>query len=149
MWINAVKGYVKKAFSSAGKLGLARLLVLGFVFLWFFVGGLAHFVFTDLEMKIVPPWLPAPRLLVLASGVFELLGAVGILFPRTRSAAGWCLILLTVAVTPANVYMLQHADLFPTIPYWALVIRLPLQVVVLACIWWSTRPPRKALTMDQ
>ena len=37
------------------KLGLARALGLGFVFIWFFIGGIAHFVFTDLEMKIVPP----------------------------------------------------------------------------------------------
>jgi uncharacterized membrane protein len=131
---------------SVRKPGLAKLLALGFVFLWFFAGGIAHFVFTDLEMTIVPPWLPEHRLIVLVSGAFELLGAAGLLFVRTRSAAGWCLILLTVAVTPANVYMWQHADQFPTIPYWALTIRLPLQLVLVAGIWWSTRPLRGGMT---
>ncbi|MDQ6684483.1 MAG: hypothetical protein M3Z16_05085, partial [Pseudomonadota bacterium] len=46
---------------------------------------------------------------------------------------------LTLAVTPANVSMLQHADAFPNVPYWALVARLPLQLALLALIVWSTR----------
>ena len=85
-----------------GKIGLPKVLGLAFVFLWFFIGGIAHFAFTDLEMKIVPPWLPEPRWLVLISGAFEWLGAIGLLFARTRRAAGWGLILLTVAVTPRS-----------------------------------------------
>jgi uncharacterized membrane protein len=116
--------------------GLVRILALGFVFLWFFLGGIAHFAVTDLEMRIVPPWLPAHRLLVLISGVFELLGAIGLLVHQTRRAASWGLILLTIAVTPANIYMWQHPELF-SIPYWALTIRLPLQVGLIVCIWWS------------
>lgn len=119
--------------------GLARKIGLCFVFLWFFIGGIAHFAATDLETRIVPPWLPEPRMLVLVSGVFELIGAFGLLLPITRTIAGWGLILLTIAVTPANVYMLQEADQYPGIPYWALVTRLPLQLVLLFCIWWSTR----------
>lgn len=126
-----------------GKLGLAKFLGLGFVFLWFFIGGIAHFVLTDLEMKIMPPWLPEHRLLVLVSGAFELMGAIGVLFIRTRSVAGWGLILLTAAVTPANIFMWQNASQFPEIPYWALTIRLPLQLALLACIWWSTHTPEK------
>ena len=119
--------------------GVFRRLVLGFVFSWFFVGGIAHFVFTDFEMGIVPPWLPLHRVLVLVSGVFELLGAVGILFGYTRSVAGWGLVVLTAAVTPANIYMLQQAAHYPAIPVWALMLRLPFQAVLVAGIWWSTR----------
>lgn len=130
--------------SGEARLGLGRTLGLGLVFIWFFIGGIAHFLFTDLEMKIVPPWLPEPKLLVLVSGVFELLGAIGILFSRTRQMAGWGLILLTIAVTPANVYMWQNPGQFPEIPYWTLTIRLPLQLLLLACIWWSTRAPGRA-----
>jgi uncharacterized membrane protein len=113
------------------------------VFLWFMIGGVAHFSLTETEMRIVPPSIPWPRAAVLISGVFELLGAVGILIPVTRRAAGIGLFLLTIAVTPANVYMLQHAELF-NVPRWALIIRLPFQAVLLALIIWSTwnLPPR-------
>ena len=105
------------------------------VFLWFLFGGVAHFSLTEVEMRIVPPVIPWPRAAVLISGVFELLGAVGILIPATRRAAGVGLFLLTIAVTPANVYMLQHAELF-NVPRWALIVRLPFQVVLLALILW-------------
>lgn len=115
----------------------ARLSGLGFVFLWFFIGGVAHFAATEMEMKIMPPYIPWPRAAVLVSGVFELLGAMGLLIPRFRAAAGCGLFLLTLAVTPANVYMLERADLFK-VPYWLLVVRLPVQAALLALIAWSS-----------
>ena len=123
---------------SRGK--LAGLIV---VFLWFFVGGIAHFVATETEMRIVPPYIPWPRAAVLVSGVFELLGAVGLLWRPTRRAAGVGLFLLSIAVTPCHVYMLQRPDLFASIPVWALWLRLPIQVVLLALIAWSTKPVRR------
>jgi uncharacterized membrane protein len=125
----------------------ASLVGLGFVFLWFLIGGIAHFAATDLEMRIVPPYVPAPRLTVLVTGVFELLGAAGLLLQATRRAAGWGLFALTIAVTPANVYMLQHADAFG-IPYWLLLLRLPVQVALLALIAWSTLPVRARASMS-
>lgn len=115
----------------------AQLAGLSFVFVWFFVGGIMHFVATDTEASIVPPYIRWPVAAVLISGVFELLGAVGILIPRTRRAAGVGLFILTLAVTPAHIYMLQRPDLF-NVPLWALWLRLPLQVGLLALIWWST-----------
>jgi uncharacterized membrane protein len=112
-----------------------------FVFLWFAIGGVAHFAATETEMRIVPPYIPWPRAAVLWSGAFELLGALGLLLPRTRRAAGLGLALLTIAVTPAHVYMLQHPELFD-VPAWALVLRLPLQAVLLWLIVWCTKPFR-------
>ncbi len=119
-------------------LSRARRVGIGFVFLWFLLGGIAHFAATDTEMRIVPPWIPEPRAVVLISGVFELLGAAGLLWSRTRKAAGLGLFLLTLAVTPAHIYMLQRPDLFP-VPLWALWLRLPVQVALLALIFWSTQ----------
>jgi uncharacterized membrane protein len=123
-------------------LSRGRRVGLGIVFLWFFIGGIAHFAATDLEMRIVPPYIPWPRLTVLVSGVFELLGAAGLLLRPTRYAAGIGLFVLTLAVTPAHIYMLQRPDLFPTVPYWALILRLPLQAALLVLIAWSTAVPR-------
>jgi uncharacterized membrane protein len=119
------------------KISKVRRIGLGFVFLWFFIGGIAHFTATGLEMRIVPPYIPSTRAVVLVTGVLELLGAVGLLMGRTRRAAGIGLFLLTIAVTPANIYMLERADLF-SVPRWALVLRLPLQAGLLALIAWST-----------
>jgi uncharacterized membrane protein len=107
------------------------------VFLWFLIGGIAHFVATDTEARIVPPYIPWPVAAVWVSGAFELLGAGGLLFAATRRAAGIGLFTLTICVTPVHIYMLQRPDLF-AVPYWALVLRLPLQVALLALIAWST-----------
>ncbi|MEO8486369.1 MAG: hypothetical protein ABI585_08525 [Betaproteobacteria bacterium] len=115
----------------------ARMAGLCAVFLWFLIGGVAHFAATDFEMRIVPPWIPWPRAVVLVSGALEFLGAAGIVLQSTRRIAGMGLFALTVAVTPAHVTMLQRPDLFD-IPYWALVLRIPLQVALLALIAWST-----------
>jgi uncharacterized membrane protein len=124
-------------FPHPASLRRSKLLGLTVVFLWFLIGGIAHFAVTDLEMRIMPPYIPWPHAAVLASGWFELLGAAGLLYQPTRRAAGVGLFALTISVTPANIYMLQRADLF-AVPYWVLVLRLPLQVALLALIWWST-----------
>ena len=125
-------------------LGGWRIAGLGFVFVWFLVGGIAHFALTEVEMRIVPPWFPWPREAVLVSGVFELLGAAGLLWHRTRRAAGIDLFVLTLAVTPAHLYMLQRPELFG-VPLWALWLRLPVQVALLWLIVWSTTKPRGRL----
>ena len=116
-----------------------RYLALVFVFAWFFVGGIMHFAKPDLFLKIVPPYIPFPLAAVYISGAFELLGAIGLWLKPTRSLAGYGLMLLSVAVTPANIYMLQQADVFSEVPYWALVVRLPFQLLLIWLIWWCTR----------
>ena len=114
---------------------------LAVVVLWFLLGGIAHFVFTEAEMRIVPPWVAWPREAVLVSGAFELLGAGGLLWQPTRRAAAWGLFALTLAVSPAHIYMLQQPELFPSVPYPALLLRLPLQVALLALIAWIAMLP--------
>ena len=103
--------------------------------------GVVHFVAPLGFVQIVPKALPAPLLLVYVSGVFEVLGGVGILVPRTRRLAGYGLIALYVAVFPANINMaMNHIEPagthIPEALYW---LRLPLQVVLIAWAWWCTR----------
>lgn len=126
---------------------IARRIGLAIVFLWFLIGGLAHFVVTDIGVRIMPPYVPYPRAAVWVSGFFELVGAAGLIFAYTRRAAGIGLFVLTLAVTPANVYMLQRADLFD-IPIWMLIARLILQVCLLALILWSTAPGRESKSFE-
>lgn len=120
----------------------ARYAGLAIVFAWFFLGGISHFTKVDFFLAIVPPYVPFPLAAVYVSGVFEILFAIGILIPATREWAGNLLILLTLAVTPANVHMWLHPDLFPDVSPTFLSIRLVVQVLLLALIWWSTRTPR-------
>ncbi|BDB45140.1 MULTISPECIES: DoxX family protein [Mycobacterium] len=78
----------------------------------FVVTGVAHFVpplRRDL-IAIVPTRLPAPVLLVTVTGVLELLGAAGLLLPATRVIAAVCLLLLMLAMFPANIYAARMPD---------------------------------------
>jgi uncharacterized membrane protein len=83
----------------------SRAIAVGLAAL-FLLTGVAHFAAPlrrDL-IAIVPPALPAPGLLVSVTGVLELVGAVGLLIPATRVAAACCLLLLMLAMFPANIY---------------------------------------------
>ena len=106
----------------------------------FIAAGVNHFIMTDAYVSIMPPYLPAHRLLVLLSGGFEILGGLAVLPRATRSAAGWGLIALLVAVFPANLHMALNPESFTVAPAWALYARLPLQLVFIAWAYWATRP---------
>jgi uncharacterized membrane protein len=97
--------------------------------------GVLHFVATSAYERIMPPYLPDHRGLVLLSGAFEIAGGVGVLIPQTRRFAAWGLIALLIAVMPANVQMaLDHGTKWRSIPEWMLWSRLPIQ---LPLIWWA------------
>jgi len=106
------------------------ILGTGFIFV-----GVFHFVRPSGFVAIVPPFLPAHLALVYISGVFEILGGIGLFLPRLRPIAVIGLIVLVVAVFPANIYMLMHPEEFATgwITPLALWLRLPLQPIL---IWW-------------
>jgi uncharacterized membrane protein len=90
----------------------------------FVLTGVAHFVppLRGSLIAIVPPRLPAPGLLVTVTGVLELLGAAGVLVPATRVAAAACLLLLMLAMFPANVYAARMPN-----PPKSMTTRLPLR----------------------
>ncbi len=71
----------------------------------FFISGSLHWIAPAPLLKIMPPFLPCPLRLVQISGAAEILGAIGLLLPRFRRAAGFGLAALLVAVFPANIYM--------------------------------------------
>jgi uncharacterized membrane protein len=114
---------------------IARRVGLLFIILLFASSGTLHFIITDVFASIVPPSLPWRREAVYISGACELAGALGLCLPRWRRLAGIGLFLLTIAVTPANIYMWLRADLFPQVAPSLLFWRLPLQLVLLAIIW--------------
>lgn len=124
-------------------MSIYRKFGLGIVFVWFLFGGVGHFTMTDFFVSIMPPSLPLHYEAIYISGVFEIVGALGILLPRFRQMAGNGLILLTLAVSPANIYMWMTPEAFPELPTGALTIRLFIQVLLLICIWKSTRAEKE------
>lgn len=107
----------------------------------FIAAGGNHFVNPGIYVSIMPGYLPAPLLLVYISGAFEMLFGAMLLVPRWTVAAGWGLILLLVAVFPANIHMALNPELYPGISPAALWVRLPLQGVLMAWAYWYTRRP--------
>jgi len=96
--------------------------------------GITHFVMPGPFAEIVPSYLPYPHLLVLVSGAFEIALGAGLFIPRTRRLASIGLVLLYIAVFPANVYMAMH-HIQPagmSVPEWASWARLPFQAVFIA-----------------
>jgi uncharacterized membrane protein len=114
-------------------------LLLGVAFLG---AGINHFAMPRAYRRIVPPSLKdraAP--IVVASGVAEMVGGLGVLLPWTRRPAGIGLIALLAAVFPANLYMARTPEDFRKIPRWALYARLPLQPLMM---WWAWTATRKS-----
>jgi len=103
-----------------------------------FIGaGTLHFTHTRFYVRIMPPYLPAHRELVYATGVAEIAGGGALLHSRTRRAAGWWLIATLIAVFPANVHMALHPGEYEDVPGGraALWARLPFQGVFI----WMVR----------
>ena len=86
--------------------------------------------------RITPLWVPYPLEMVWFTGVCELAAVFGLLLPRLRRLTGWLLIVFVISVTPANLYMWQHAEQFSHVPEILLLLRLPLQLALLWLIWW-------------
>ncbi len=111
---------------------------------FFMAGGIAHFVAMDFFVQAMPAYLGYHVELVIISGIFEILGAIGILIPRTRLLAGYGLLALIVAVYPANINMALHPENHPDIPTLFLYIRLPIQFLFFGFVWWAIKPERVA-----
>ncbi len=127
-----------------GALGVKRLsswrdagriaLVIMFLFT-----GFSHFSSLKHDFAaMIPAPLPNGLWLIYLTGVFEIAGAVGLLIPRTRRLAGICLVLLLVAMFPANVNAIINGIPLggnaPT-PVWA---RAPMQLLYIGMVWWTS-----------
>jgi len=110
----------------------------------------AMFVFTAVShfhprtrpdlLLMVPASLPAPALLVTATGVFELLGAIGLLVPQALPLAAYGLIALLVAMFPANIHAARKGLMVAGRRAMPLLWRLPLQLFWIAALWCTRSP---------
>jgi uncharacterized membrane protein len=127
-----------------GALGVRRLsswrdaarLALAIMFLF---TGLSHFSALKHDFAaMIPAPLPNGLWVIYLAGLFEVAGAVGLLIPRTRRLAGVCLVLLLVAMFPANVNAVLNGIPLggnaPT-PLW---VRAPMQLLYVGMVWWTS-----------
>lgn len=114
------------------KAGLLSLILL------FLIVGLNHFGNPNFYASIIPPYLPMRYELSNITGFFEIFGAIGLLFAKTRKLSGYGLILLLVVIFPANIYMVMHPENFPSYSPLFLYLHLPLQFLFIAWIYWAT-----------
>ncbi|MBL8151693.1 MAG: DoxX family protein [Blastocatellia bacterium] len=107
----------------------------------FILAGYNHFRNPNFYLQMMPPYLPYHLALVYISGVFEVLGGIGIMIPQVRKLSGYGIIALLIAVFPANVQMLinniNHEG-YTTFTY-LLIARLPIQIPLILWAYWCTK----------
>jgi uncharacterized membrane protein len=125
---------------AAGRLGVRslrdwRLALRGGLAAMFLLTAWAHFGAPRGDLvRMVPPFFPAPELLVALTGVLEIAGAIGLLVPRLAPVAAAGLALLLLAMFPANVYAAREGLTLGGAPVTALGPRTLLQVVFLVAV---------------
>lgn len=124
----------------------ARTFGCGLLACLFVVAGANHFLSPSPYLQIMPPIFPAPRALVAISGIAEIAGGIGLLVRPKRKLAAWGLILLLVAVFPANVFAARHGMNVSgwQVPAWMLWARLPLQPIFIAWVYFAALKDSKA-----
>lgn len=94
-------------------------------------------------IAMVPPFVPNPGFIVTFTGICEILGAIGLLVPRTRRIAAAALIVFLLAVLPANIHAAQTGVTLRGAPPTPIVPRIALQALFIVLLWWSgIRAPR-------
>ena len=117
--------------------------VLKFVLKWLFglmfiAAGANHFRDPAFYLPMMPPYLPWPWELIAVSGACEIVLGGLLLIPRYSRYAAWGLIVLLIAVFPANVQMALNPDLYPQFSPVAIWSRLPVQGLLIAWAYWFT-----------
>ena len=114
--------------------GVRPLVALSFILV-----GILHFTHASIFVGIMPPYLPWHLELVWLSGVFEILGGMGLMIHQVRRFSAWGLLALLIAVFPANVHMAVNG-VFIDVPLpqsqIGLWLRLPMQLVIAAQVWF-------------
>jgi uncharacterized membrane protein len=107
---------------------------------FYVIAGINHFVSTPSYMGIMPPYLPFPLTLVYIAGVCEIVFGLLLIPVLTRKLAAWLLIILLVAIFPANIQMALNYWRPHNPQLWIAIARLPVQALLIAWAYTYTRP---------
>lgn len=98
--------------------------------------GLMHFIKPKTYLRIMPRYLPYPRFLVFLSGFIEIMLGIGLCFPSTKNMAISGIIGMLVIFLVVHYYMLSSKKAGAGIPFWLLLLRIPLQFVLIYWAFW-------------
>ena len=103
--------------------------------------GVKHFINPDFFVTIVPPIISWKEEAVLVSGFIEVLLGILLLFNQTRKLAAWGIILLLIAVLPANIYL--YLSEIPreilSISKSQALFRIPFQIPLIIISYWHSK----------
>ena len=120
------------------KVTIAKSILIIISSIFYTIVGIKHFINPEFFLAIVPPYLPYHLELVYISGFFEILFGIMILFPRYRFYGSIGLILLLLAVFPANIYLAQSKEAQVAIGASQQIAtwRLPIQGLLILTAYW-------------
>ena len=98
------------------------------------IAGIFHFTNPKAYKKIMPPRLPYPLALIYISGACEIIFGLMLIPESTRHLGAWLIIVLLVAIFPANIQMMLNFRHKQNVYFWISIARLPLQGFL---IWWA------------
>lgn len=105
-----------------------HLYLMGLVYL---LAGLNHFRNPKLYLRIIPPYVPKPKWINMLVGIAEVMLGIGLCIAKFTSVSAWGIIVLLIAVFPANLYMYTHEKAHLGVPKMVLLFRLPMQLLLI------------------
>ncbi len=105
--------------------------ILGVIFV---IAGINHFRKPKLYEKIIPPYIPAPSSMVLLSGIVEMILGFMLMNKNTQTEAAWGILVLMVLFLPVHIFMLLNKEASLKLPFWILILRIPLQFGIM---YWA------------
>ncbi|PKP24929.1 MAG: hypothetical protein CVU03_10355 [Bacteroidetes bacterium HGW-Bacteroidetes-2] len=100
----------------------------------YILAGIHHFRKPKLYERIIPPYIPAHKSMVILSGIAEMVLGLMLLIPENQHIAAWGIILMLILFFTVHIYMLQEEKAALKLPKWVLFLRIPLQILL---IFWA------------
>jgi uncharacterized membrane protein len=119
---------------------IKKISLSAMTFSYLFVG-IAHFLYFDYYLNLVPSFIPSPKSLVALTGTLEILLAVLLAFTKTRRGACFAILFLLALAFPFNIYLLATNGAGSNIPHSVLVGRIPFQLFLMLWAYWHSRVP--------
>ncbi|MGV6829908.1 MAG: DoxX family protein [Flavobacteriales bacterium] len=100
----------------------------------FLLAGFNHFRKPKLYQRVMPNYIPYKSSMVLLTGILEMIFGFMLITNESQHIGAWGIIILLILFIPVHLFMLQNEQASLKLPKWVLVLRLPLQLVIM---YWA------------